>query len=192
VWAKIGKSFWPGYIYDPDLYPDLGNSKFDLSVTQSIAKKNRFLIYFYESDNFGLVTPRNLFIFNTETLHIILPLKNKTRRWKDAVALAAKELSLPMHLRLSWHITTASDMDTGVKLNNNVCFKSTHLPTTEREKNVPSSTRKNRMETIEQIKVQFGLIVNNAPNNIHEYQTAVDRIITNLYNVMFLFPHIVI
>jgi hypothetical protein len=103
VWAKEHNiSFWPGYIYDPYLFPDFGDSKFDAKVMKCFSQKTKFLIYFYHSDTFGLVTPRDLFLFRAEDCDKLC-FRNKRNGWTNAVLLAKSELEKPIHLRLSWH-----------------------------------------------------------------------------------------
>jgi hypothetical protein len=172
VWVKTDKLFWPGYIYDPELYPDLRNNKFDASVQLSSKfRKDKFVIYFYISDNFGLISPRHLYYFNNKTSLMFESPRSQKKSWTDAVSLAKEEFLKPTHLRLSWHTTpniSPNQMDTNQITN-----------TTS-----SSSNLKTRTTYLKLLKKNLKKVVQEASSN---YVNEVEQMMEILYNVKM--PH---
>jgi hypothetical protein len=116
VWILDKKRYWPGYIYDPYLYPNLHNWVFDNKVCNSlVAKTCTFLVYFYAiskkgDEQYMLKSASQLYVFdNEDSIDLALNLSPKLKEgslkqiFMTGLEIAKKELKLPVDERLGWH-----------------------------------------------------------------------------------------
>lgn len=117
VWAKYTANdpWWPSYIYDP--------LEASVHLRKGCSNGTKFLVYFYGSNNYGHIIPKNVVDFEShyEQFSQQSVSKRELTQFKLALELGCEQNKLPSELRVAWlhePLNTETNESEFIPLNN--------------------------------------------------------------------------